>query len=304
MKMTVRIVSFLLTIFALLALTASFASAQGPGEGEKIVGGEEATPGAWPWQAFVQPGGFACGGSLITPEWVLTAAHCLFDDQGNPITADQVTVLLGAHNIAQTEPSQQQFQVTQAIPHPQYDANTNDNDIALLKLATAATLTDRVQTVALTGPGDAALVAPGTPATVTGWGALTEGGASPDVLYQVSVPIVSNEVCNAANGGITENMLCAGLEEGGKDSCQGDSGGPLVVPDGAGWKQTGVVSFGQGCARPGLYGVYARVSRYIDWINSQTGGNVGQADQVVVTASESVKLIGAIKPIYLPMILK
>ncbi len=305
MKMTVRIVSFLLTISALLALTASFASAQGPGEGEKIVGGEEATPGAWPWQAFVQPGGSACGGSLITTEWVLTAAHCLFDDQGNLIPADQVTVLLGAHNIAQTEPSQQQFQVTQTIPHPQYDPNTSDNDIALLKLATAATLTDRVQTVALTGPGDAPLAAVGTLATVTGWGALTEGGTSPDVLYQVSVPIVSNQDCNTAyGGGITENMLCAGLQEGGKDSCQGDSGGPLVVPDGAGWKQTGVVSFGQGCAVPGFYGVYARVSQYIDWINSQTGGNVGQADQVVVTASESVQLIGPVKSIYLPMILK
>ncbi|MEM7029316.1 MAG: trypsin-like serine protease [Chloroflexota bacterium] len=72
-------------------------------------------------------------------------------------------------------------------------------------------------------------------------------------------------------GGLTDNMLCAGFDAGGKDTCQGDSGGPLIVPDGVNWKQAGVVSFGEGCARPGQYGVYARVSRYIDWINATTG---------------------------------
>jgi len=300
--MTTRIVSFLLIILALMALSTSFVLAQGPDKEGRIVGGEEATPGAWPWQALVQPGGFMCGGSLITPEWVLTAAHCLFDGDDNPIPADQVTVVLGAHNITQIEPSQQQRQVAQAIPHPQYDPVSSDNDIALLRLATAAMLTERVQTVSLISMGDEGLAAPGTLATVTGWGALMEGGAGPDVLYQVSVPVVSNDDCNTAlGGGITANMLCAGLAEGGKDSCQGDSGGPLVVPDGANWKQAGVVSFGQGCARPNSYGVYARVSQYIDWISEHTGETPAQ-NQIVVTATASVDLIGP--GIYLPMIFK
>jgi hypothetical protein len=107
---------------------------------------------------------------------------------------------------------------------------------------------------------------------VSGWGATAEGGSSAAILQKVRVPIVSNTTCNAAyGGGITANMLCAGLVEGGKDSCQGDSGGPLVVPDGSGWRLAGVVSFGNGCARPNFYGVYTRISSFTTWITSQVG---------------------------------
>jgi hypothetical protein len=122
------------------------------------------------------------------------------------------------------------------------------------------------------------LVEPGDLATVTGWGATSEGGTVAAILQEVKVPLVSNAACGAAveSAPITGNMLCAGYLEGGKDSCQGDSGGPLVVPDeNGGWKLAGLVSFGFGCAQPDEYGVYARVSRYTEWIQQYIGSATG-----------------------------
>jgi secreted trypsin-like serine protease len=241
------------------------------GASPDIVGGEEATPGEFPWQAFLRIGSYICGGSLIAPQWVLTAAHCVERDDapGQPVPPSTVTVHLGKHNIRQIEASQQTKSVAQVIIHPSYNPNSGDSDIALLRLTSAATLNSRVATIPLlVSPGDDPLTAPGVLATVTGWGTTSEDGVASNTLQKVSIPIVSNATCNQAlPWTITQNMICAGYAAGGKDSCQGDSGGPLIVPDGAGsWKQTGVVSFGLGCARPGLYGVYTRISRYIAWI--------------------------------------
>jgi secreted trypsin-like serine protease len=197
---------------------------------------------------------------------VLTAAHCLYDQNKNLFPANQIRVVLGEHNYSQQEGSEQQKNVVQVIPHPGYQPGSgHDNDIGLLKLASPAQLNDRVKLVPLlASPIHDSMVEPGKLATVSGWGATSEGGSSPTVLMKVSVPVVSNRSCNSVYGDITDNMLCAGYREGGKDSCQGDSGGPLVVPNGSGgWLQAGVVSFGRGCARPDVPGVYARVSRYL-----------------------------------------
>ena len=127
----------------------------------------------------------------------------------------------------------------------------------------------------------------GSMATIIGWGALEEGGLSPDELYQVDVPIITNEACQAALSAydITDNMLCAGYAEGGKDSCQGDSGGPLMVPGDFGWQHAGIVSWGLGCAKPNQYGVYARTAQFIDWIEengvSTTSRYVFNSDYMV-----------------------
>jgi secreted trypsin-like serine protease len=239
-----------------------------------IIGGEEAVPGAWPWMAALvtasEPNAYNgqfCGGALIAPEWVLTAAHCFNSDDPT-----QVDVVLGRHTLSSNEG--QRHSVAQIILHPDYDEITNDSDMALLRLATPSSQ----QVVPLVRPATASLANPGVNATVTGWGNMDpDGGANfPDALQQVTLPIVSNEICNSPssyNGSITANMLCAGFAAGGQDSCQGDSGGPLVVPNpnASGWAQAGVVSFGIGCAQPNFYGVYARVSMFHTWVESHTG---------------------------------
>ncbi|MCB0123935.1 MAG: serine protease, partial [Caldilineaceae bacterium] len=233
-----------------------------------IVGGQPASPGEWPWQAMVRPGGYLCGGTLVAANWVVTAAHCVYDDAGNLFSPSAVTVKLGEYDRTVSETSEQIHAVSQVIAHEQYDEWTNNNDIALLQLTAPAQLNDSVKTIGLLATEmESTLAAPGYDAVVTGWGTTVEGGSAATRLMEVSVPIVSNTQCNRAYGTITENMICAGYEDGGKDSCQGDSGGPLVVPDqSGGWRLAGVVSFGYGCARAGFYGVYTRVSRYNNWI--------------------------------------
>lgn len=239
-----------------------------------IVGGQPAEPGEWPWQVMVRPGGYLCGGTLIATNWVVTAAHCVYDAEGDLFAPGDVTVVLGEHDRMEYEGNEQVHSVAQIIAHEAYDSWSNDSDIALLRLTNAATLNSAVQTIPLfTNPADNGLADAGDMATVTGWGTTEEGGSAAAVLMEVSLPIVTNATCNRSYGIITDNMICAGYESGGKDSCQGDSGGPLVVPDNnGGWRLTGVVSFGAGCARANYYGVYTRVSRYVQWIQSHTNG--------------------------------
>lgn len=234
-----------------------------------IVGGQPADPGEWPWQVMVRPGDYLCGGSLIAADWVVTAAHCMFDEYGNQFAPSAVQVKLGEYDRTVPERDEQLIGVAQVIVHEQYDDWTNDNDIALLHLAASAQLTAAVAPIALlTAAEESSWAANGTLSIVTGWGTTVEGGAAATILMEVAVPIVSNAQCNRAYGMITGNMICAGYDAGGKDSCQGDSGGPLVVTQEGGWRLAGIVSFGNGCARANYYGVYTRVARFVDWIST------------------------------------
>ncbi|XP_028442492.1 complement factor H isoform X2 [Perca flavescens] len=232
----------------------------------RIVGGQNATVVNWPWQASLQTSGsHFCGGSLINREWVVTAAHCF-----SSIPA-RLTVSLGLQSLQGPNPNGVSRMVSKVIKNPIYNSITNDNDICLLKLSSPVTFTKFIVPVCLAAPGSTFFS--GVSAWVTGWGAIAFGVSlpTPGNLMEVNVPIVGNRECNCDYGvsSITNNMICAGLRAGGKDSCQGDSGGPLVSKQGSRWILGGIVSFGNGCAKPNFPGVYTRVSQYQSWINRQ-----------------------------------
>jgi len=199
-------------------------------------------------------GSHRCGGAIITANRILTAAHC---------TGVAATALSFRAGSAASQTGGQLIGATAIINHPQYNSATLNNDVAVINLASS--FTGAGGTIATIGiPAQGAGTAAGVISTVSGWGALCEGCAGSATLQAVSKPIVANAACNTAlGGGITAEMICAGTAAGGVDACQGDSGGPLV----AGSQLIGVVSWGIGCARPGLPGVYARTSSFTTWIN-------------------------------------
>ncbi|XP_070846574.1 transmembrane protease serine 9-like [Chaetodon trifascialis] len=195
----------------------------------------------------------------------MSAAHCF-----SSTSTSRWRISLGRQNLQGDNPNEVSRTVSTIILHPNYDSNTNDNDIALLRLSSPVTFTDYIRPVCLAA-GDS-VFNNGTDSWVTGWGAVEEGVSLPfpETLQEVEVPVLGNRQCNCLNGvgTITGNMICAGVLAGGKDSCQGDSGGPMVSKQDNIWIQSGIVSFGFGCARPNLPGVYSRVSSYQSWINS------------------------------------
>ena len=230
------------------AANEKFDNAAGPSN--KIVGGEKAEPNDNPFQVALLNKSVTdsysaqfCGGTLIAPNIVVTAAHC-----SDFAAAPQVQVLTNTQSL---KAGGTRRDVTKIVIHPGWNTQTNDYDVAVWHLATPAA-----------GPFatlNEAQEPTGTVLLATGWGKLSEGGASPTDLYKVILPVADGVDCNDANsynGAITDRMLCAGKPGGGTDTCQGDSGGPLAL----GNKLVGITSWGRGCARKNFYGVYAKVS--------------------------------------------
>ncbi|KAM8742323.1 transmembrane protease serine 2 isoform 1-T2 [Acanthopagrus schlegelii] len=232
----------------------------------RIVGGTEAVNGAWPWQVSLQiQGQHVCGGSIIGRQWILSAAHC-FQTYSDPKlwTVYSGNVRLSAFIFASGA------RVNKIISHKGFDTDTNNNDIALLKLDTPLTFTGTVKPVCI--PNFGVDLSAGQQAWITGWGALRSSGPSPNTLNQAQVTIYSRETCNrpqVLDGAITETMICAGKLEGGVDSCQGDSGGPLVVKQGNVWWLAGDTSWGIGCAWKNKPGVYGNVTYFNNWVYEQ-----------------------------------
>tara|TARA_Y100000589_G_scaffold226972_1_gene214471 strand:- start:1949 stop:2761 length:813 start_codon:yes stop_codon:yes gene_type:complete len=248
----------------------------------RIVGGTDADEGEYPFMVAIlgkgkpAKSGQFCGGSLLKSKWVLTAAHCVTKWPGVVVNPKRIEVFIGGYRLSD-ESKGRRVSVVDIITHENYDDDSLDNDIALLKLADEVT---EYPFITLAGTQHNS---EGTDSTVIGWGNLRsteEGGfETPEVLQEVNVPLVSQEECEAGLNevvppyydiSLTNNMICAGFPQGGKDACQGDSGGPMGIKDRSGnFIQNGIVSWGIGCARPQAFGVYTRVSNYRDWVNSK-----------------------------------
>lgn len=256
-------------------ILASYAQECGrpPLKQDRIVGGVDASNGEWPWQVDIQQNNkHICGGSLITENWVLSAAHCF----PNPSDVRPYTIYIGRYQLNNLNPNEVSRGVTQILVPSSYNDPHNGNDVALVQLSSPVLWSDFIHPVCI--PASGTLFPSGMMCTVTGWGDIRENVPLPGVgtLQKVQVPIISQSSCQdmyqtdpTEQVDILYDMICAGYQDGGKDSCQGDSGGPLVCQMINGtWVQAGVVSFGLGCANQNKPGVYARVTSFSDFIST------------------------------------
>ncbi|XP_056662293.1 serine protease 33-like [Monodelphis domestica] len=270
----------------------------------RVIGGENAREGKWPWHAslrrFKQ---HICGATLISHSWLLTAAHCI----PRRLNATQFSVLLGSYHLDSPSPHALEQKVRQIIQHPAYThLDESGGDIALIQLSEPVPFSENILPICL--PGVSSALPSGTSCWVTGWGNIEEGGklvSSPDhctwslstqtfspalfqshksifplpapqILQQAQLSLLSWETCETLYHQdshrplkvpvIEYDMICAGSEEGTADSCQGDSGGPLSCQLKDRWVLGGVVSWGEVCGAPNRPGVYANVSAFIPWI--------------------------------------
>ncbi|HVV12516.1 serine protease [Amycolatopsis sp.] len=225
-----------------------------------IVGGGQASIQDYPYAVYLtdSKGNQFCGGALVSSSAVVTAAHC-----ASAMGRSELRVVAGRQNESSSDGIV--ARVTDVWVEPGFSDPGKGDDVAVLSL-------DRqvpYRAVALPDSSDQSLYREGTNATVVGWGRTADGGSRSQVLRSATVPVVSDTSCAQSYSNYdAKSMVCAGYPQGGTDACQGDSGGPLVVGD----TLIGVVSWGDGCAKPGKPGVYARAITYADDIKAQSQG--------------------------------
>ncbi|XP_015435091.1 PREDICTED: chymotrypsinogen A-like [Dufourea novaeangliae] len=252
---------------------ASIGKKTSPSTG-RIFNGKPSKRGSWPWQVSLQllhpKFGFIghwCGGVLIEPTWVLTAAHCIHNELFNLPIGALWTAVVGEWELDSGGRGSARLPVERVILHERF--NNYVHDIALMKLARPAPLSRVVKTIRLPDPEEE--LANGH-CVVSGWGRYGPSQSLSTALLEASVPLLDLEKCTKAYGKsvpIRNGHLCAGHTDGSSGSCVGDSGGPLQCrrPDGV-WQLAGVISFGSGCARPGYPDVYTRIQYYVKWIRN------------------------------------
>jgi hypothetical protein len=279
----------------------------------QIVGGREARLGEVPWQValvlkpYVTSSNYyfgqVCGGSLIAPQWVLTAAHCMV------YAREDLAVVGGLTDLRAPTAQTQLRSVSRIIVHPRYNSATFANDLALLQLERPIEPNGALSVIA---PATAADTPSGQRSVISGWGSIVAQDSTyslppsyPAQLQYARVPLVDNATCDAQiaaligrSGAVLDSMVCAGWPEGGRDACQADSGGPLVVNGGDGWRLAGVVSFGVGCAQPAAPGVYTRVSSYAGWIERHVTREAAVAAASATAACQTAPDV-AVSPQYI-----
>ncbi|XP_068253997.1 ovochymase-2 isoform X4 [Nyctibius grandis] len=254
----------------------------------RIVGGNQVKQGSHPWQVSLKRRQkHFCGGTIVSAQWVVTAAHCILDRN----LLQYLNVTAGEHDLRIRENGEQTLSVKYAIKHPNFDPRRPMNyDIALLKLDGAFNFSSSVLPACLPDPGEK--FEPGYICTACGWGRLNENGVLPQVLYEVNLPILNSKECSRALSTLKkpiqdDTIMCAGFPDGGKDACQGDSGGPLLCRRKHGaWTLAGVISWGMGCARGwisnekkkhynrGSPGIFTDLSAVLSWIQENMSADL------------------------------
>ncbi|CAJ1065457.1 transmembrane protease serine 4a isoform X4 [Xyrichtys novacula] len=233
------------------------------GSQERIVGGKDAYIEDWPWQVSLQQNGrHTCGGSIVSSNWVVTAAHCF---AGSKKELSGWKVVAGKTYLATLGG----YSVDRIILHGDYDTARNDYDIAMMRLSSPISIGETRKPVCL--PPQSFGLTAGATMAVTGWGYLEENGNVSPSLQKAAVPLIDRAKCSSPTvygNAITQRMICAGYMEGKVDACQGDSGGPLVYFTSSQWHLVGVVSWGVGCARERRPGVYCNMEEMLNWIHT------------------------------------
>nr|XP_027216391.1 trypsin-1-like [Penaeus vannamei] len=267
----------LLVLFLLFMVEVCVQSAVAPSHlqhllSSRIVGGEDAVQGEFPFQVSIEHVGILgrnhiCGGIVLSATDVLTAAHCI-----SRFSEHNIDIVAGINRLSDTSSNRQTVEAVHFIIHEDFNDITMGSDIAIIRLKHALELNEWVQPVVMPKTGETAQE--GEMCTVVGWGATFEDGDLSDVLQKVSVPIQSDSYCRSAYGysAVEDSMLCAGSPEGGADACDGDRGGPMLCRG----HLHGISSWGEGCGHSFYPGVYTEVSAFLHWVLQHMHGNAEQ----------------------------